>query len=77
MVYIPRISFKSGISPSLLAWFPTNGKYSGTQKLLLTRTRIFGNKIRYMLKLMKWKFAIRCESMETNELRSLQISYSR
>jgi hypothetical protein len=46
MVYIPRISFKSGINPSLIAKFPTDGKYTGTQKLLLTRTRIFGDKIR-------------------------------
>ena len=46
MVYIPRLNFKSGISPSIVALFPTNNKYSGTQKLLLTRTRIFGNKIR-------------------------------
>ena len=47
MVFIPRLSFKTGINPSLIAWFPTNGQYSGTQKLLLSRTRIFGNKIRY------------------------------
>jgi hypothetical protein len=47
MVYIPRLNFKSGISPSLVALFPTDNKFSGTQKLLLTRTRIFGNKIRY------------------------------
>lgn len=47
MVYIPRVCFKTGISPSALSQFPTNGKYSGTQKLLLTKTRIFGNKIRY------------------------------
>lgn len=46
MVYIPRLTFKSGINPSILAKFPMNGKYTGTQKLLLTRTRIFGDKIR-------------------------------
>ena len=47
MVYIPRISFKSGINPSVLSKFPTDGSYTGTQKLLLTQSRIFGNKIRY------------------------------
>ncbi len=47
MVYIPRLSFKTGINPSQLAWFPTNGQYSATQKLMLTRTRIFGDKIKY------------------------------
>lgn len=46
MVYIPRLNFKSGISPSLIAQFPLGNKFTGTQKLLLTRTRIFGNKIR-------------------------------
>ena len=45
MVFIPRISFKTGINPSLVRSFPTDGNYTGTQKLLLTKTRIFGNKI--------------------------------
>lgn len=45
MVFLPRISFKTGINPSLLSSFPTNGKYTGTQKLLLVQTRIFGTKI--------------------------------
>jgi hypothetical protein len=48
MVYIPRITFKTGINPSIISTFPTDGKYTGTQKLLLTRTRIFGDKIRYI-----------------------------
>ena len=48
MVYIPRLTFKSGINPSIVAWFPTNGQYSATQKLMLTRTRIFGDKIRFI-----------------------------
>lgn len=48
MVYIPRLTFKSGINPSILARFPTDGKYSGTQRLMLTRTRIFGDKIRFI-----------------------------
>ncbi len=52
MVYIPRLTFKSGINPSRIAWFPTDGKYSGTQKLMLTRTRIFGDKIRYKYSIM-------------------------
>lgn len=47
MVYIPRLTFKSGINPSLLATFPINGQYSGTQRLFLTRTRIFGQPITY------------------------------
>lgn len=46
MVYIPRINFKSGINPSVLAFFPTDGKFSGTHKLMLARTRIFGDKFR-------------------------------
>jgi hypothetical protein len=45
MVYFPRISFKTGINPSILRSFPTDGNFTGTQKLMLTRTRIFGNKI--------------------------------
>lgn len=45
MVYKPRISWKTGINPSLLATFPKDGKYTGTQKLMLVRTRIFGDKI--------------------------------
>jgi hypothetical protein len=45
MVYFPRISFKTGINPSILRSFPVDGKYTGTQKLMLTRTRIFGNQI--------------------------------
>jgi hypothetical protein len=47
MVYYPRITFKTGILPSLVRSFPTNGLYGGTQKLLLTSTRIFGTKIGY------------------------------
>jgi len=47
MVYIPRIPFKTGINPSLLRTFPANGQYTGTQKLMLTATRIFGTKIGY------------------------------
>ena len=49
MSYRRLYSFKTGISPSLLDSFPTDGKYSGTQKLLLIRTRIFGDKIGYIL----------------------------
>jgi len=45
MVYIPRIPYKTGINPSVLRTFPTNGQYTGTQKLMLTATRIFGTKI--------------------------------
>lgn len=45
MVYVPRISLKTGMNPSLLRSFPSDGNYTGTQKLLLTRTRIFGLKI--------------------------------
>ena len=46
MPYFPWINFKTGINPSRLSRFPTDGKYTGTQKLLLTRTRIFGDAIR-------------------------------
>lgn len=46
MVYIPRITFKTGINPSLISQFPVSAPYSGTQKLMLSRTRIFGDKIR-------------------------------
>ena len=45
MVYVPRISLKTGINPSLLRSFPIDGNYTGTQKLMLVRTRIFGTKI--------------------------------
>merc|ERR1739838_128614 len=45
MVFIPRIVFKSGIHPSALSKFPTDGNYTGTQRLLLAQTRIFGTKI--------------------------------
>ena len=48
MVYIPRVTFKTGISPSVISQFPVTGQYSGTQKLMLTRTRIFGDKYRYI-----------------------------
>lgn len=47
MVFIPRIPFKTGILPSVLRTFPPNGQYTGTQKLMLTSTRIFGTKIGY------------------------------
>ena len=47
MVYFPRICFKTGISPSLVRTFPTDGNYTGTQKLMLTSSRIFGTKIGY------------------------------
>jgi hypothetical protein len=47
MVFIRRISFKTGINPSLLSSFPMDGKYTGTQKLLLVQSRIFGTKIGY------------------------------
>ena len=47
MVYIPRISFKTGVNPSLVRTFPTNGQYTGTQRLMLTSSRIFGTKIGY------------------------------
>lgn len=47
MVYIPRINFKTGVLPSLVRNFPTDGNYTGTQKLMLTASRIFGNKIGY------------------------------
>ncbi len=47
MVYIPRITFKTGINPSVINSFPKNGSYTGTQKLLLTKTRIFGDRIGY------------------------------
>jgi hypothetical protein len=47
MVYIPRINFKTGVLPSLVRTFPTDGNYTGTQKLMLTASRIFGNKIGY------------------------------
>ncbi len=46
MVYVPRISLKTGINPSVVRSFPTDGNYTGTQKLMLIRTRIFGSKIR-------------------------------
>ena len=46
MVYIPRITFKTGINPSMISTFPVNGQYNGYQRLLLTKTRIFGTKIR-------------------------------
>ena len=46
MVFIPRIVFKTGIHPSALSKFPTDGNYTGTQRLLLAQTRIFGTKIR-------------------------------
>lgn len=45
MVYFPRVSFKTGINPSLVRSFPVDGNYTGTQKLMLVKTRIFGNKI--------------------------------
>jgi hypothetical protein len=45
MVYYPRVSFKTGVFPSLLRTFPTNGQYAGTQRLVLTSSRIFGTKI--------------------------------
>jgi len=45
MVYYPRITFKTGILPSLVRSFPPNAQYAGTQRLLLTATRIFGTKI--------------------------------
>ena len=48
MVFYPRISFKTGVFPSLVRSFPTDGKYAGTQRLLLTATRIFGTKIGYL-----------------------------
>ena len=48
MVYVPRISLKTGINPSLFRSFPTDGNFTGTQKLMLTQTRIFGTKIGYM-----------------------------
>ena len=47
MPYFPRISFKTGILPSLVRSFPTDGQYAGTQRLMLTATRIFGTKIGY------------------------------
>lgn len=49
MVYIPKINFKTGINPSVLSRFPTNGQYSGTQKLMLAQVRIFGTKIRLFI----------------------------
>lgn len=45
MVYIPRISLKTGTNPSLLRSFPIDNNFTGTQKLMLSRTRIFGTKI--------------------------------
>lgn len=48
MPYIPRISFKTGINPSMVRNFPVDGNYTGTQKLMLTATRIFGTKIGYL-----------------------------
>jgi hypothetical protein len=45
MVFVPRISLKTGINPSILRSFPVDGSYNGTQKLMLVRTRIFGTKI--------------------------------
>ena len=45
MVYYPRISFKTGILPSLVKSFPADGNYTGTQKLMLSSSRIFGTKI--------------------------------
>ena len=45
MVFLPRISFKTGIMPSLLRTFPADGNYTGTQKLMLASSRIFGTKI--------------------------------
>lgn len=47
MVYRKLLSFKTGRNPSLLNSFPYDGKYTGTQKLLLIRSRIFGDKIGY------------------------------
>jgi hypothetical protein len=58
MVFIPRISLKTGINPSLLRSFPTDGNYSGTQKLLLAKTRIFGSKIGYLINNIKRKLPI-------------------
>lgn len=48
MPYIPRISFKTGINPSMVRNFAVDGNYTGTQKLMLTATRIFGTKIGYL-----------------------------
>ena len=42
MVYIPRITFKTGIGASVIRTFPVDGKYNGTQRLMLTSSRIFG-----------------------------------
>jgi hypothetical protein len=47
MVYIPRVTFKTGVFPSLVRTFATDGNYTGTQKLLLSSSRIFGTKIGY------------------------------
>jgi len=48
MVFIPRITFKTGVNPSLVRSFPVDGNYTGTQKLMLTASRIFGSKIGYI-----------------------------
>lgn len=47
MVYYPRINFKTGVLPSLVRTFAPDGNYTGTQKLMLTSSRIFGTKIPY------------------------------
>jgi len=52
MVYLPRISLKTGMNPSLVRSFPADGNYTGTQKLLLAKTRIFGSKIGYIFLIM-------------------------
>lgn len=68
MPYIPRISFKTGLNPSLVRSFPPDGNYTGTQKLLLTNTRIFGSKIGYVLAdsearcVREWLRSVRCVS---------------
>jgi hypothetical protein len=64
MVYIPRVNFKTGIFPSLVRSFAADGNYTGTQKLMLTSSRIFGNKIGYISLFMQRHHAFRNSSLQ-------------
>jgi hypothetical protein len=44
MPYFPRINYKTGINPSIVDTFDLKN-LTGTQKLLLIGSRIFGNRI--------------------------------
>ena len=45
MSYRKLLKFKTGNNPSPVNMFPYDGNYTGTQKLLLIRSRLFGHKI--------------------------------